>query len=119
MNLIVAGGRDFTNYRLLKEKLDFLLSNTDKEEVTILCGKAKGADSLGERYANENNIDVWEYAADWEKHGKSAGYLRNSDMADAGTHLVAFWNGTVKSSGTYNMIQTARKRGLVVRVVRY
>lgn len=59
MNPIVAGGRDFTNYRLLKEKLDFPLSNTDKEEVTILCGKAKGADSLGERYANENNTDVW------------------------------------------------------------
>ena len=117
MNLIVAGGRDFTNYRLLKEKLDFLLSNTDKEEVTILCGKAKGADSLGERYANENNIDVWEYAADWEKHGKSAGYLRNSDMADAGTHLVAFHNGI--SRGTKHMIDLATKKGLVVRVIKF
>lgn len=117
MNLIVAGGRDFTNYRLLKEKLDFLLSNTDKEEVTILCGKAKGADSLGERYANENNIDVWEYLANWEKHGKSAGYLRNSDMADAGTHLVAFHNGI--SRGTKHMIDLATKKGLVVRVIKY
>lgn len=117
MNLIVAGGRDFTNYRLPKEKLDFLLSNTDKEEVTILCGKAKGADSLGERYANENNIDVWEYLANWEKHGKSAGYLRNSDMADAGTHLVAFHNGI--SRGTKHMIDLATKKGLVVRVIKY
>jgi len=116
MNLIVAGGRDFTNYKLLKEKIDFLLSNTDKEEVTILCGKAKGADSLGERYANENNIDVWEYPADWSK-GKQAGYLRNSQMADDGTHLVAFWDGV--SRGTKHMIDLATKKGLVVRVIKY
>lgn len=117
MNLIVAGGRDFTNYRLLKEKLDFLLSNTDKEEVTILCGKAKGADSLGERYANENDIDVWEYPANWDKHGKSAGYLRNADMADDGTHLVAFWDEV--SKGTKHMIDLATKKGLIVRVIKY
>ena len=42
MNLIIAGGRDFTDYKLLKDKLDFLLSKTDKEEVTILCGMARG-----------------------------------------------------------------------------
>ncbi len=117
MNLIVAGGRDFTDYKLLKEKLDFLLSNTDKEEVTILCGKAKGADSLGERYANENNIDVWEYPADWGKHGKQAGYLRNSQMVDDATHLVAFHDGV--SRGTKHMIDLATNKGLVVRVVRY
>ena len=118
MNLIVAGGRDFTNYKLLKEKLDFLLSNTDKEEVTILCGMARGADLLGKRYADENNIDVWEYPADWTK-GKQAGYLRNSQMAEDGTHLVAFWNGTVKGSGTKHMIDLATKKGLVVRVIKY
>lgn len=119
MNLIVAGGRDFTNYKLLKEKLDLLLSNTDKEEVTILCGMARGADLLGKRYADENNIDVWEYKANWEKYGKQAGYLRNSQMADEGTHLVAFWNGTVKGSGTKHMIDLATKKGLVVRVIKY
>lgn len=116
MNLIVAGGRDFTNYKLLKEKLDFLLSNTDKEEVTILCDKAKGADSLGERYANENEIDVWEYPADWSK-GKQAGYLRNAQMADDATHLVAFHDGV--SRGTKHMIDLATKKGLVVRVIKY
>lgn len=116
MNLIVAGGRDFTNYKLLKEKLDFLLSNTDKEEVTILCGMARGVDLLGKRYADQNEIDVWEYPADWSL-GRQAGYLRNSDMADEGTHLVAFHNGI--SRGTKHMIDLATKKGLVVRVVKY
>lgn len=116
MNLIVAGGRDFTNYKLLKERLDFLLSNTDKEDVTILCGMARGADLLGKRYADENHIDVWEYPADWSK-GKQAGYLRNSQMAEEGTHLVAFHDGV--SRGTKHMIALATKKGLVVRVIRY
>jgi hypothetical protein len=116
MNLIVAGGRDFTDYHLLKTKLDFLLSNTDKEEVTILCGMARGADLLGKRYADENEIDVWEYPADWTK-GKQAGYLRNSDMADNATHLVAFHDGA--SKGTKHMIDLATKKGLVVRVIKF
>jgi len=117
MNLIVAGGRDFNNYPLLKEKLDHLLSKTDKEEVTILCGMAKGADLLGKRYTDENNIDVWEYPANWDKYGKAAGYLRNSDMADNATHLVAFWDGV--SKGTKHMIDLATEKGLVVRVIKY
>ena len=116
MNLIVAGGRDFKDYALLKSKLDFLLSNTDKEEVVILCGLAKGSDLLGKQYADENNMDVWEYPADWTK-GKQAGYLRNSQMADDATHLVAFWDGV--SKGTKHMIDLATKKGLVVRVYRY
>jgi len=116
MNLRVAGGRDFNNYKLLREKLDFLLSNTDTEEVTILCGMAKGADLLGKRYADENNIDVWEYPADWSK-GKQAGYLRNSQMVDEGTHLVAFWSGV--SRGTKHTIDLATKKELVVRIIRY
>ena len=116
MNLIVAGGRDFKDYTLLKSKLDFLLSNTDKDEVVILCGMARGADLLGKQYADENNMDVWEYPADWAK-GKQAGYLRNSQMADDATHLVAFWDGV--SKGTKHMIDLATKKGLVVRVYRY
>ena len=117
MNLIVAGGRDFTDYHLLRTKLDHLLSNTDKEEVTILCGMARGADLLGKRYADENEIDVWEYPANWDKYGKQAGYLRNSDMADNATHLVAFWDG--ESRGTKHMIDLATKKCLVVRVIKY
>lgn len=116
IRLIVAGGRDFKDYALLKSKLDFLLSNTDKDNVVILCGKARGADLLGKQYADENKIDVWEYPAYWSK-GKQAGYIRNAWMADEATHLVAFWDGV--SKGTKHMIDIATKKGLGVRVYRY
>ena len=49
--VIVAGGRDFNDYNLLKSKLDKLLIN--KTDVEIVSVKARGADSLGERYTKE------------------------------------------------------------------
>lgn len=117
MNLIVAGGRDFTDYTLLKNKLDLLLSKRNKPDVILICGMARGADLLAKQYANENNMFVWEFPADWDNKGKSAGYLRNLQMAEEGTHLVAFWNGV--SKGTKHMIDIATKKGLVVRVFPY
>ena len=114
MKVIVAGGRDFSNYILLKESCDSLI----KDKVTeIVSGKAKGADSLGEKWANENNIKIAPFPANWDKHGKSAGYIRNSEMANYGECLIAFWDG--KSKGTKNMIDIATNKGLEVHVINY
>ena len=44
---------------------------------------------------------------DWDKYGKSAGYIRNTEMAEAGDILVAFWDG--KSKGTEHMINIMKK----------
>ena len=53
--IIIAGGRKFNDYKLLKNKVDFYLSDlVDKNYIIeIVCGKATGADSLGEKYALE------------------------------------------------------------------
>lgn len=57
------------------------------------------------------------FPADWGKYGKSAGVLRNKQMAEYADGLIAFWDG--KSRGTANMIETAKGLGLRVRVARY
>lgn len=113
--VIVAGSRTFDNYELMKQKLDVAFSARKPDK--IICGEAAGADSLGKRYANEHGIPVESWPANWQKDGKQAGYLRNERMAERGTALVAFWNGT--SSGTKHMIDTASAKGLQVRVIRY
>ena len=113
--LIVAGGRDFDDYQLLKNKLDKLLQN--KTEVEIVCGKAKGADTLGERYAKEKGYLVKEFPAQWDKFGKRAGYLRNEEMAKYADACVAFWDE--KSRGTKHMIDLAKKHKLKIRVINY
>lgn len=115
IKIIVAGGREFNNYNLVKEKLDYFIGNNN--QVEIVSGKAKGADSLGEKYAKEKGLPVKEFPADWDQYGKKAGFIRNSQMAEYGTHLVAFWDG--KSAGTKMMIGLAKDKGLKVRVVMY
>ena len=114
MKVIVAGGRDFNNYELLKEKLDFYFKDIIP---VIICGEAKGADSLGRRYAEEKGLDILSYPAEWDKYGKSAGYKRNEQMAAEAEALVAFWNG--KSKGTKHMIDTMIRLNKPVRIVYY
>lgn len=113
--VIIAGGRDFSDYQLLKTKCDKILSNLSK--VVIISGKARGADSLGEKYAVEKGYPVEEYPADWNQFGKAAGYIRNEEMAKTATHLIVFWDGV--SSGTKNMIELGNKYNLKIRVIKW
>ena len=116
--IIVAGGRDFNNYALVEEKLDHYLKFLNPHKVIIVSGGARGADSLGERYAKENGYKLERYPADWNgPHGKSAGFVRNRQMAEVSNALIAFWDR--KSNGTRHMVTTATKLGLKVRIVEY
>ena len=112
--VIIAGSRTFCDYDLLRQKCDYFFS--EKKPTSILCGLAAGADQLGKMYADERGIRVTYYPANWDYYGKRAGYIRNEEMAANAEALVAFWDG--KSKGTKHMIDTAREKGLAVRVVR-
>ena len=115
--VIIAGGRDFVDSLYLHKTLDKLLSGKHYDEVIILSGRARGADTLGENYGVIKGIRVDGYPANWEKYGKTAGYRRNLEMANDADALVAFWDGI--SRGTMHMITIARKQGLEVRVKSY
>lgn len=114
--VIVAGGRDFNHYPLLKKKLDNLFGVSDRA-IEIVSGGAKGADALGEQYAKEIGCALKVFPADWDKYGKKAGPIRNEQMAEYSDALVAFWDG--KSKGTANMIANARLHNLHVRIIKY
>lgn len=115
LRVIIAGGRDLTDYELVKKTCDFLLK--EQKNVQIVSGKAKGADTLGEVYAKEKGFSIAEFPAEWDKYGKSAGYRRNSEMATYANVLIAFWDG--KSRGTEHMIDLAKGNFLTVRVQKY
>ena len=115
MRVIIAGGRDFMEYELLSEACTDIFMN--KEVTEIVSGCAKGADKVGEKYAEVNNISIKKFPADWNKYGKGAGYRRNNEMADYADVLIAFWNG--ESKGTKNMIDLAIANKLEVHVVKY
>ena len=115
MKVIIAGSREFSDFQLLYTKCEEVLANAN--EVEIVSGTARGADKLGEHYASLKGYSVRQFPADWNKHGKSAGYIRNKEMAEYADCLIAFWDGN--SKGTKHMIDLAKERGLFVYIINY
>ena len=118
--VIVADGRDFADYAYLKEKLDEVfgsLWDINSHPIEIISGMAKGADTLGIRYAEEHKLTMVLYPANWKKYPRMAGILRNMNMLVTATHLVAFWDG--KSHGTKHMIEIAKAKGIPVWIFDY
>ena len=108
MKVIVAGSRTITDYQKVKNAL----SAFEWEITEIVSGGANGVDKMGERWAIENKIPLRRFPAKWDLHGKSAGPIRNREMAEYADALVAIWDG--KSKGTYNMIEEANRNFLYV-----
>lgn len=115
MKIIIAGGRDFNDYDILCQRVDKILSR--QTEIEIVSGAAKGADKLGELYANERGYKITRFIADWGTYGNAAGYRRNIEMAAYADALIAFWNN--ESKGTEHMIIIAKKEDLLLRVITY
>jgi hypothetical protein len=116
--VIVAGSRTFQDYVKLKRCLNYFLRNRNPIGLVVVSGAARGADTLGERYAQEKGYFIDCYPADWGRFGKQAGFMRNVDMAEHADALVAFMQhgGT---PGTQHMIDIAKQAGLPYRVVTF
>ena len=110
---IVAGSRTFQNYPFLCKELDKIKEQIDE----IVCGEARGTDTLGRTYAYDNDILIKSYPADWGRYGKSAGFVRNEEMAAYADKAIIFWDG--KSVGSKDMIDKMEKLGKEVRVIYY
>lgn len=100
MKLLIAGSRSINDFKLIETNVFRLFSLEEIDE--IVHGGARGVDKLAGVFAVDNKIKVKIFYADWNKYGKSAGMLRNKEMADYADFLLAFWNGV--SKGTKNMI---------------
>lgn len=109
MKVLVCGGRDFNNQNNLFYVLDWFSSQNLITQ--IIQGGARGADSLAGFWAQQRNISINVFPANWNKHGKSAGYIRNQQMLDEGKPdmVVAFPGGR----GTDMMVKISRRAGVV------
>lgn len=105
--VIVAGGRDITDQAFVTSCITSVLFEGGITEV--VCGGAKGVDTLGKYWAESMEVPVKMFPADWSTHGKSAGPIRNVEMAQYADALVAVWNGS--SKGTKHMIDTMLSLG--------
>jgi len=110
MKVIVAGSRTITDPSAISEAVHQSGFSIDE----VVSGGARGVDLAGEYWAHARAIPVKQFLADCNKHGRSAGYLRNVEMAAYADALIAVWDGY--SRGTKHMIDIARAKGLKVFV---
>lgn len=131
MRVLVCGSRTFNNKELMFNTLEGIATefdlwaepdeygNTLPLKMEIIEGGARGADALAHDYAVVMWLKLHEYPADWNKHGKAAGVIRNQQMLDEGKPdlVICFWDG--KSRGTFDMKERAAKQGYSVRVIKF
>jgi hypothetical protein len=106
MKIAIVGSRNFRDYDVLKK---FVLSKISVEDISlVVSGGATGADSLGEKFAQEYRIATKIFIPDWNKYGKSAGFKRNIQIVEEADLVFAFWDG--RSVGTKHSIDIAKDR---------
>lgn len=120
MRVLVCGGRDFTDEKSAFEALDGIGATyiveggqrTRDPETGEIVG---GADFLAYRWASARDVSGCTYDADWAKHGRAAGPIRNQRMLDEGKPdlVVAFPGGR----GTADMVRRAKAAGVPVKEI--
>jgi hypothetical protein len=104
MIVCINGSRGLHNIKLVYAAMERAAKQGIVPSV-IISGGASGVDTLAYQYANENQIEFQEFRADWKKHGKSAGYIRNDEMLGELDALVSVWDG--QSRGTKHLVDLA------------
>jgi len=113
MKLAIIGSRTFNDYDVLCDNLESMINTT----TLVVSGAAKGADSMGERWAKDNGIKTLIFPAEWDKYGKRAGYIRNEDIIKNCEFCVAFWDGV--SKGTMHSVSLCKKYNKPYKIIKY
>jgi hypothetical protein len=114
MKVLCCGSRNWHNIEKVVNAFSELLKEGPIER--ILQGGAVGADHWCALEATRRGIRVFEYPAEWDKYGRSAGYIRNKEMIDENPDVVLAFQRD-KSKGTQHTIDLAQKKG--IRVIIY
>lgn len=115
MRLLICGGRDLK--LCTAEIQDAVWKLRHKENIQLIHGCAAGVDDAARRWAEEWDHDIDPYPADWNKYGKAAGPIRNTQMLTEGKPdvVIAFWD--LKSTGTKDMVNKALKGNVPVLII--
>ena len=104
LKLAVVISESFEDYEYLCEILSWF-------EIKQILGTSN---SLAKKYAEEKGIRYKEFAIDWDKNGKSAGFVRNKSIVDAADEVVVFLDG--QSKDTQHTIEVAEEKGKPVHI---
>ena len=110
MKVVIAGSRDITDYDILLKAI----KECPFQITEVISGRARGVDTLGEKFAEDYGLKLHLFPADWKRLRNAAGPIRNAQMADFADAVLCVWDGV--SSGTKDIMKQAKKRGLPLYV---
>ena len=114
MKVLVCGSRSWENLPRLFAELDRIVGGATTS--VVITGGADGADTLADGWAKNRKHDRIICPANWKRHGRAAGPIRNRLMLDLGPEMViAFRDGD--SPGTRDCIDEAERRGIPIEVI--
>lgn len=108
MRVIIAGSRHYQNYEVVEQAI----VDSGFNVTEVVFGGSRGVDKLGLDWAIKHGVTVKTFLADWERHGKGGGPIRNTQMASYADALILVWNGI--SHGSADMKRKAEKRKLLI-----
>lgn len=109
MRIAIVGSRDYPDRRAVEAFVAQLPADT-----IVISGGAPGVDTWADDAAHRRGLITVVFRADWDAHGRSAGFRRNVLIVDEADEVVAFWDG--ESRGTAHTIGIAHKHGKPVHV---
>lgn len=86
-------------------------------DFIIIQGLARGVDMIAKEWADNHNLGTWDFPAEWDKYGRSAGYCRNVDTVDRCDYCLILWDG--QSKGTKHDIDLCISKNKPHKVVIY
>lgn len=115
--VLITGSRTWTDEETINNALRAVWEEQGRPaDMVLLSGNCPtGADAICERIWEKNGLTVERYPADWETHGKAAGFIRNKIMVDSNPDICLAFRKN-KSKGTTHTIDLALKAGILVRV---
>ncbi len=110
LRVAVTGSRDWADRATIEKAI---LHDVGVDNIAALLeGGARGADALAYETAEDHNIPIETFKAEWGRWGAAAGPLRNKRMLLTGKPdlVLAFHKNA--SPGTQDMIDRTRKAGI-------
>lgn len=115
MRVLVCGGRNYENKDQVWKNLERLRLSCPHDSMIVIQGGAPGADAFARIWCSYNYVPYDNYPADWKKHGRAAGPIRNQRMIDEGHPdlVLAFPGGR----GTADMLKRAVEAGITIEKI--